>query len=193
MVTVRLVWHCVSLFRVGRRHEWSSDYNQRKDSLHRWCSLFLMSLFLSEWLVDGSPMKWRLIAKLRTPRWHTSSQHNISTVSSTWTALSHCSQYDSFMFTWAGTTALPLAHECQPLMASHTARVSESVDQTPGSTKLPAYPCISVCVEKHTPNCCSSRVTEDKISRHWFFFPWHWLKGDSCPDIIVLGPCFAVE
>lgn len=87
---------------------------------------------------------------------------------------------DSFMFAWqqcllffwlrerAGMTALPLAHEYKPLMASHTAGVSESVDQTLCSIKLPASTCIIVCVEKHTANCCSSRVTADKISRHWF-------------------------
>lgn len=77
-----------------------------------------------------------------------------------------------FFWFWerAGMTARLLAHMKKPLMALHTAGVSESIDQTPSGIKLPACPCVSVCVEKHTANNCSSVVTADKISRHWLFF-----------------------
>lgn len=156
------------------------------------------------WMLDGGwyASETAVNCRVVNPHRHTSSQHcahNSSTVTPTWTAFSISSQCDSFMFAWqqcllffwlaerAGMTVLPLAHEYKPLMASHAAGVSESVDQTPASIKLQVCSCISVCEETHTPNYCSSCVTVDKISMHWFCTPWHWLKGESCTDIIVLS------
>lgn len=73
----------------------------------------------------------------------------------------------------------------------NAAGICELVNQTHYSIKLPACQRNIVRLGKQTANCCSTRGTADEISSHWFFYPWQWLRGDSCPGVIILNSRYA--